>query len=76
MIAVACFFFLQQKFFLFDKDFKEVHKEYISFDEILDEDGHQTENITALHKWLKEVFDRILKAEEFNIKAINFSTYD
>ena len=64
-----------KKFFLFDKDFKEVHKEYISFDEILDEDGHQTENITALHKWLKEVFDRILKAEEFNIKAINFSTY-
>ncbi|WP_397364587.1 FGGY-family carbohydrate kinase [Olleya sp. R77988] len=64
-----------KKFFLFDKDFKEVHKEYISFDEILDEDGHPTENITALHNWLKEVFNRILHAEEFNVKAINFSTY-
>ena len=64
-----------KKFFLFDKDFKEVHKEYIKFDEILDEEDHPTENITALHNWLKEVFDRILKAEEFNIKAINFSTY-
>lgn len=64
-----------KKFFLFDKDFKEVHKEYISFDEVLDEDGHPTENIQELKKWLKEVFDRILNSEEFNVKAINFSTY-
>lgn len=64
-----------KKFFLFDKDFKEVHKEYITFEEIVDEDGHPTENLPALQKWLKEVFDRILEAKEFHIKAINFSTY-
>ncbi|WP_298878720.1 FGGY family carbohydrate kinase [uncultured Polaribacter sp.] len=64
-----------KKFFLFDKDFQEVHKEYISFDEIEDEDGHPTENLPALQKWLKEVFNRILEAKEFNVKAINFSTY-
>ncbi|SHI30648.1 FGGY-family carbohydrate kinase [Algibacter luteus] len=64
-----------KKFFLFDKDFKEVHKEYISFEEIKDEDGHPTENLPALKKWLKKVFDRILEKKEFNVKAINFSTY-
>ncbi|SFD28087.1 FGGY-family carbohydrate kinase [Algibacter pectinivorans] len=64
-----------KKFFLFDKDFKEVYKEYISFDEITDEDGHPTENLPALQKWLKQVFNRILNAEEFDVKAINFSTY-
>ncbi len=64
-----------KKFFLFDKDFKEVHKEYISFDEIEDEDGHPTENLPALQKWLKSVFDRILEAKKFHITAINFSTY-
>lgn len=64
-----------KKFFLFDTNFKEVHKEYISFDEIVDEDGHPTENLPELQKWLKEVFHRILKAEEFDVKAINFSTY-
>jgi len=64
-----------KKFFLFDKDFKEVHKEYISFEEIQDEDGHPTENLPALKKWLKKVFDRILEKKEFNVKAINFSTY-
>ncbi|TBN02976.1 carbohydrate kinase [Hyunsoonleella flava] len=64
-----------KKFFLFDKKFKEVHKEYISFEEIEDEDGHPTENLPALKKWLKKVFDRILEKKEFNVEAINFSTY-
>ena len=64
-----------KKFFLFDKKFKEVHKEYISFEEITDEDGHPTENLFALQKWLKKVFHNILESEEFKIKAINFSTY-
>ena len=64
-----------KKFFLFDENFKEVHKEYIHFDEIKDEDGFPTENLPALQKWLKEVFNSILEAKEFNIKAINFSTY-
>lgn len=64
-----------KKFFLFDKDFKEVHKEYITFEEILDEDGHPTENLPALQEWLKSVFHRILEAQEFHVKAINFSTY-
>ena len=64
-----------KKFFLFDQNFQEVHKEYISFDEIVDEDGHPTENLPALKKWLKKVFNRILEKKEFNVKAINFSTY-
>ncbi|WP_370476301.1 FGGY-family carbohydrate kinase [Tamlana flava] len=64
-----------KKFFLFDKDFKEVHKEYIKFDEIEDEDGHPTENLPALQEWLKKVFENILKESKFNIEAINFSTY-
>ena len=64
-----------KKFFLFDKNFKEVHKEYISFDEVKDEDGYPSENLPALKKWLKEVFNSILKAKKFRVKAINFSTY-
>lgn len=64
-----------KKFFLFDEAYQEVHKEYIKFDEITDEDGHPTEDLAALQKWLKEVFNRILETEAFDIKAINFSTY-
>ncbi|WP_163397416.1 FGGY-family carbohydrate kinase [Flavobacterium fluviatile] len=64
-----------KKFFLFDKDFKEVYREYIKFEEIKDEDGYPTEDIVALHNWLKELFHRILEAQEYDVKAINFSTY-
>jgi L-fuculokinase len=78
MINVTAIFDIgktNKKFFLFDKDYKEVYKEYISFDEIKDEDGYPTENLNELQEWLKSVFNRILEAKEYNIKAINFSTY-
>ncbi|WP_339623444.1 FGGY family carbohydrate kinase [uncultured Winogradskyella sp.] len=64
-----------KKFFLFDDKFKEVYKEYASFDEIKDEDGYATEDLEALKSWIKALFNRILKSDEFTIKAINFSTY-
>jgi sugar (pentulose or hexulose) kinase len=64
-----------KKFFLFDADFQEIYREYIKFDLIEDEDGYPTEDLASLQVWLKEVFDRILHAEKYNITAINFSTY-
>lgn len=64
-----------KKFFLFDSDYKEVYREYSRFDEIEDEDGHPTEDLAALQKWLKDLFHRILENDDYAIKAINFSTY-
>ncbi|PQJ30749.1 carbohydrate kinase [Nonlabens arenilitoris] len=64
-----------KKFFLFDNDFKEVHREYSRFEPIEDEDGHPTEDLAALQRWLKDLFHRILENEEYTVKAINFSTY-
>lgn len=64
-----------KKFFLFNKDFQEIYREYTSFDTIEDEDGHPTEDLYALTSWIKEVFDRILTTKKHNITAINFSTY-
>ncbi|TXD82005.1 carbohydrate kinase [Subsaximicrobium wynnwilliamsii] len=64
-----------KKFFLFDEAYQQVHKEYIKFDEISDEDGYPTEDLASLQKWLKQVFNRILATEAYEIKAINFSTY-
>lgn len=64
-----------KKFFLFDENFQEVYREYTRFEEITDEDGYPTENLPALQKWLKELFNRILEDKEYDVKAINFSTY-
>ncbi len=64
-----------KKFFLFDKSYREVYKEYAQFQEIEDEDGFPTENLPELQKWLKNLFNRILSAKKYDIVAINFSTY-
>lgn len=64
-----------KKFFLFDKDFQEVHREYTRFDEITDEDDYPTENLAAVESWAKEVFDKIIDSSEYEITALNFSCY-
>src|SRR5690606_4831859 len=64
-----------KKFFLFDEDFKEVFREYSKFDHILDQDGYPTEDLHKLQLWLKAVFNRILATDQYDIKAINFSSY-
>ena len=64
-----------KKFFLFDEEFQEVHREYVRFAEVSDEDGYPTEDLPRLQVWLREVFDRILEAEVFDVQAINFSSY-
>lgn len=64
-----------KKFFLFDQHYREVHKEYIRFEEVEDEDGHPTEDLLALQQWLKDVFHRILDNTKYDVKAINFSSY-
>ena len=46
-----------KKFFLFDTEYQEVYREYVSFDLVEDEDGHPTEDLKSLEIWLKEVFD-------------------
>ncbi|TMM52015.1 carbohydrate kinase [Maribacter algarum] len=64
-----------KKFFLFDSEFQEVHREYERFDEITDEDGYPTENLAAIENWAKEVFDKTLEVSEYEISALNFSCY-
>ena len=64
-----------KKFFLFDTNFKEVYRRYIELEQIVDEDGYPTENIDALHRWMKAVFHEILNAKKYDITSINFSSY-
>ncbi|MBO0330321.1 FGGY-family carbohydrate kinase [[Muricauda] lutisoli] len=64
-----------KKFFLFDMDFKEVHRDYTYLEPIQDEDGHPTENLTELQNWIKNTFHSILKSKDYKVKAVNFSSY-
>ena len=64
-----------KKFFLFDRKFREVYREYATFPMIADEDGFPCEDIQALTRWLREVFDRVLASGEYPVEAVNFSAY-
>lgn len=64
-----------KKFFLFDKKYKEIYRDYSRFNLIEDEDGYPSDDLEAIQKWLKIIFDQILASEKYNVKAINFSTY-
>lgn len=64
-----------KKFFLFDMDFKEVHRDYTYLEPIEDEDGHLTENLSELQNWIRTTFHNILKSKDYKVKSVNFSSY-
>jgi len=64
-----------KKFFLFDDNYNEVHREYVNLPLTVDEDGYETEDLEALRGWIKDTFDAILESTEFDVKTLNFSSY-
>ena len=64
-----------KKFFLFDRDFHEVHREYTHLESVPDEDGYPSENLQALTAWMRAVLHRALDDPQWDIHTLNFSTY-
>ncbi|KGO86820.1 carbohydrate kinase [Flavobacterium rivuli WB 3.3-2 = DSM 21788] len=64
-----------KKFFLFDDNYNEVHREYVNLPLTVDEDGFETEDLEALRGWIKKTFDTILENQGFDVKTLNFSSY-
>lgn len=64
-----------KKFFLFDKHYKEVFREYTKLPETEDEDGFPAEDLPVLKQWIQTTLDTMLEKEEYDIKAVNFSSY-
>jgi sugar (pentulose or hexulose) kinase len=64
-----------KKLFLFDKDYKIVYEQTHKFTETTDDDGDTCENLDELTKWGRESFAKLNELTEFDIRAINFSSY-
>lgn len=64
-----------KKFFLFDMDFREIHRDYTYLENKMDEDGFPTEDIDKLQNWIKNTFYKVLKSNKYKVKAVNFSSY-
>lgn len=64
-----------KKAFVFDQDYRELHKVYVQFEEKQDEDGFPCDDLSSIQTWIHETVNAILLDPNFNIRAINFSSY-
>jgi sugar (pentulose or hexulose) kinase len=64
-----------KKLFLFDESYHIVYEKSARFIETVDEDGDPCENLDSLELSVFESLREVFKLKEFEVKAINFSTY-
>ena len=64
-----------KKLFLFDEDYQIVFERSARFTETTDEDGDACENLESLRLSVFDSLHEVLRNKQFDIKAINFSTY-
>jgi sugar (pentulose or hexulose) kinase len=64
-----------KKLFLFNEDYEIVYEKSTQFDETTDEDGDPCEDVELLTSWVVESFQEIQSNPNFEVKALNFSTY-
>ena len=64
-----------KKLFLFDENYKIVFERSARFIETTDEDGFPCENLDSLKLSVFDSLREVFRIKEFNIKAINFTTY-
>jgi len=64
-----------KKLFLFNRDYKIVYEQSNPFTETTDEDGFPCEDLDRLRSFVLEALKEVSAKKEFDIKAVNFSTY-
>jgi sugar (pentulose or hexulose) kinase len=64
-----------KKLFLFDRQYQIVWEKSQQLPETLDEDGDPCEDVDCLTRWVREVVDEVLALPQFDVQALNFSTY-
>jgi sugar (pentulose or hexulose) kinase len=64
-----------KKLFLFDQHYRMVYEQSARFIETVDEEGFPCENVDSLRTSVFDSLREVLRKKEFDIKAVNFSTY-
>ncbi len=64
-----------KKAFIFDENHQVIWKTSHRFEEIQDEDGFPCDDLNAIATWIKTTLSTVFKSDDFDIRAINFSTY-
>jgi len=64
-----------KKLFLIDENYRIVYERSARFVETVDEDGEPCENLESLKSSVHDSLHQVLQMKEFDVKAVNFSTY-
>jgi len=64
-----------KKLFLFDEHYQIVYERSARFIETVDEDGFPCENLESLRLSVFDSLSAVFRLKEFEVKAVNFSTY-
>lgn len=64
-----------KKYFLFNEELEEIRHEYADLPMTTDEDGFPCDDPIAIVDWVKMTIDGILGNPDFDLRAVNFSTY-
>ena len=64
-----------KKLFLFDEGYNIVFERSARFNEITDEDGFPCENLESLTRSVYDSLNEVIKLQQLELKAVNFSAY-
>lgn len=64
-----------KKLLVFNQDYQLVYQKQTPFEEIPDDDGFHGDDLQLLTNWMIDSLAELLNEGQFEIKALNFSTY-
>lgn len=64
-----------KKILLFNEDLKIVSQEEEKFQPAIDDDGDECDDIEKIEHWIREKIREVISNKDYNLKAVNFSTY-
>ena len=64
-----------KKLFVMDENYHIILEHTEQFADILDDDGEPCEDIVRLSNWIELSLKKVINQPEFDVKAVNFSTY-
>lgn len=66
---------IQKKLILFDENFEVVDITSEKLAKTKDDDGFEGDDIQLLNQWATETWDKLVSSDQYEVKALNFSTY-
>ncbi len=64
-----------KKILLFDENLQLAYQKEEKFQTTVDEDGDECDDLPLMENWMKSTLKELMSGNEYEVKAVNFSTY-